>query len=106
MTALEKFKAARELLSDPKRWTRYTSARDIDGEPISALHPKAVCFCFHGALVHSGLRVGTPDFNVVQAFLNERTESYIGFNDTHTHDQVMTFMDEVIGDMTRNEIPS
>lgn len=48
--ALTVLREARELISDPKRWTQNHFARDRRGEFISPIHPEAVCFCAGGAL--------------------------------------------------------
>lgn len=50
MTPLEELKAARTLLSDPLRWTKSESARDLAGRRVSAGALDAVCWCAEGAL--------------------------------------------------------
>lgn len=40
--------ALRDLLKDPKRWTRFTEARDVNGREVSATAPNAVCWCAYG----------------------------------------------------------
>ena len=39
-----------DLLTDPKRWTKGTLARDDRGVPTCVDDPKAVCWCLMGAL--------------------------------------------------------
>lgn len=58
MTTLETLKAARELISDPDRWTTKASARDAEGRHVHACDPDAVSWCALGAIVRS---VGTRD---------------------------------------------
>lgn len=50
MSTLETLIAARELLSDEKRWTRGVYARDADGDGRAAASPNAVCWCSMGAV--------------------------------------------------------
>ena len=52
ITVLEILKKARELLSDPARWTKRSWARDIYGRPRSYDEPDAACFCSVGAVKH------------------------------------------------------
>lgn len=51
MTTFEILKAARELLSDEKRWTKGRYARDAQGNPTPTHAVDAVCWCPEGALV-------------------------------------------------------
>ncbi len=40
----------KELLADPKKWTKRSYARDMDGDSCLSLSHEAVCFCLYGAL--------------------------------------------------------
>lgn len=41
----------RELLADPKHWTKGAAARDKpNGAPLSLFHAEATCFCLTGAI--------------------------------------------------------
>jgi hypothetical protein len=50
MNAKQMLIAARDLISDPKRWTTQYWARDAHGQPIEPTSPRATCFCSVGAL--------------------------------------------------------
>jgi hypothetical protein len=50
MNTKEVLIAARALIADREHWTQREHARRSDGEPCSALSPKAFAFCFDGAL--------------------------------------------------------
>lgn len=50
MTPKEILVCARELLSDPNKWTKKTMARDATGKHVSAKDDSAVCWCMAGAI--------------------------------------------------------
>ena len=52
MTLKEVLVQARELISDPERWTTGFVAVDHRGEPTSATHPHATAWCASGAIWH------------------------------------------------------
>lgn len=56
VSTLEALIAARDLISDPKRWTQDVQARDKYGHRVGALHPSAAKWCAMGAI----RRVGDP----------------------------------------------
>lgn len=45
---------ARELLSDPKKWTKHAIARKNNGNFVAADSEKAVCWCAMGAMHRFG----------------------------------------------------
>lgn len=47
--ALTVLREARELISDPKRWTRGAFARDVEGTRVRSAADEAVCWCAIGA---------------------------------------------------------
>ncbi len=40
----------KELLADPKKWTKGSYARNEFGDPCKILSTEATCFCLYGAL--------------------------------------------------------
>lgn len=51
MTTVEALKAARELISDPAKWTRGAYARDAEGRELTnPKNERAVCWCAAGAV--------------------------------------------------------
>ena len=51
-SAKELLQNTRRLLSDRKRWTQGTLARDITGNEVSPTDSEAVCWCLFGAIDH------------------------------------------------------
>lgn len=96
MTTLEKIRAARELISDPGHWTRGCEARDAWGNPVNCSGPSAASFCAAGAM----WRVGGGTAPMYQA--NPQLESVAGFNDSHTHAEVLALFDETIAYLEAN----
>jgi hypothetical protein len=101
MTPLETLKAARELISDPAKWTQNAFARDKKGKMIGPNGDGAVCFCAFGAI-----RFFTKEPNVTAAdiFLNGfsrlKNGEYLDvFNDTHTHPEVLALFDAAIAEL-------
>lgn len=99
---VEDLKAARELISDPKRWTQGVSARDALGESVSSGSDDATCFCAIGALT----RV-TGDFSdryyAARAYLWSFVSNKYGtgvavadVNDEHGHTAVLEVFDKGI----------
>lgn len=92
--------AARNLLADPKHWTKGSSARTPRGTRVPTFHPQATRFCSVGALV----RCGENDLEaralltMAAQTLTGRDVSVIGFNDSRrtTHDDVLQMFDLAI----------
>jgi hypothetical protein len=79
--------AVKELLSDPSRWTQGEFARDDDGYRVNIDSSTAVKWCLLGACIK--LRV---DSGLLYDHLKKKDikiDSLTGFNDTHTHSEVM-----------------
>ncbi len=49
-SALTVLREARELISDPKRWTQGAISRDASGGEIAPSSERAVCWCSLGAI--------------------------------------------------------
>lgn len=97
---------AKGLIKDESSWTKDWFARDGEGLPVSSLHRGAVCFCSLGAIerfagceiggdlddgLHSPTEAAQEILEVVMCGLPVE-----GYNDTHTHEQVMAKWDEAI----------
>jgi len=90
----------RDLLADPKRWTQEYCGRTASGDPITVPSPEATCFCLMGAIFQTqGCETGRT-VNKLEDHLNESPllegVSYVRFNDTHTHAEVLALLDERI----------
>lgn len=107
-STLETLQKARDLISDPKRWTQGAFARDTLGRDLFDAGEEdfePVCFCSLGALAHvSGLH---PDGTLPgESTLAEVIAKDLGlppeigfvpdFNDTHTHAEVLAAFDAAI----------
>lgn len=97
MSTLEILTAARELISDRKKWTKGETARDSRSRTVSPRDERAVRWCSFGAVV----KVTGPDYSA--AWCAKRTMDRhipeIGlyhFNDTHTHAEVLAAFDKAI----------
>ena len=111
MTVKELLIAAKELISDPARWTKGAGARDAKGVSCNTDAPEAVCWCSAGAIYRTTLsgecldearrelskaaRKLAPELFGDQAFFTD----YVGLNDAKetTHADVMKMFDTAIG---------
>lgn len=60
MTPLEVLVKARELISDPSKWTTGKNARSSNRLPVHPTSDNAVCFCSYGAVSRV---TGDPDLH-------------------------------------------
>lgn len=95
-TPLEIIAAARELISDPKRWTRGAYARNEQGAACGARNPAAVCWCASGALIKCG--GGAPFAGGISDALLEllKRECIVHKNDDEGHASVLAAFDRVL----------
>lgn len=97
MSTLEILKAARELLSDEKRWTQGAYARNKAKEDVPEFNPDAICFCMLGSIYRS---VG--DYSraqtAAQALRNVLPCPIPTFNDDldRKHSEILAKFDEAI----------
>jgi hypothetical protein len=100
MTPLETLKAARQLITDPAKWTQGVSARNKAKKGVCPLAEDAVCFCSLGAIRNV---VGNDDESFDVAWDALHDNSPIGlvaaFNDTHTHAEVLALFDAAIAEL-------
>lgn len=97
MNTLEVLTQARELISDPARWTRGYMARNKSGDAVSEKSPGAVCWCSIGAMM--AVAGSFPNeiylaWDVLEQLTGVGLLAY--FNDNHTHEQVMEMFDAAI----------
>ena len=100
MTPLETLRAARQLISDPAKWTQGVAARNRLGSSVDPLAEDAVCFCSIGAIRNV---VAEDNHAFERASDALRSHSPIGviagFNDTHTHAEVLGLFDAAIAEL-------
>ena len=91
----------KQLLSDPERWTKNTSARDVNGNMVAAKDDAARCWCLFGAV-----RVSTDNFgeaisvsNVLCDYLPDGYMFLTNFNDSRKtkHEDVIGVLDKALG---------
>lgn len=108
-TPLEILIEARELISVPERWTQGDYARDREGKGLID-HPsiKPVCYCTLGACtaieelhnIHEG---GLDPSRAIMSILLKALDNLVekpttidDYNDTHTHEEILTLFDKAI----------
>ena len=104
MTPLETLKAARQLISDPAKWTQGKGARMFNLKPVFARDPAAVCWCSMGAIYKqcTDQDRSTSDFAfsvLDKKCWNLHGISAVNFNDTHTHAEVLALFDAAIAEL-------
>lgn len=110
MSTVEILQKARDLISDPARWTQDAYARDEHGrEGAEPNDCDAVCFCSLGAiyrttsidiaeyLPYSVTLNLAQEMQAVETDTRGKCERYIAdFNDGHTHAEVLAAFDRAI----------
>lgn len=101
--------AARQLISDPRKWTKHAWARDARGEPCAPGDEAATCFCARGAIYYIDAQINLPPVLVDKAVgeLNEGTRQTSPFsqvtslNDVRatTHEMVLEVFDRRIREL-------
>jgi hypothetical protein len=100
MTPLKTLKAARQLISDPAKWTQGEVARDKSGKGLDhALSGGAVCWCSLGAI--RKVVENYDDFDEAYDILRDKgkIKQIANFNDTHTHAEVLALFDAAIAEL-------
>lgn len=105
MTTIHILKEARELLSDPQRWTQKVYARNEGGSSTREIQ-KAVCWCPLGALAKVGgmntpLDAGIILYDAQLRLAATTLRSAMGgnialFNDRRSHAAVLRAFDNAI----------
>jgi hypothetical protein len=84
---------AKELISDPKRWTTGAYARNTSGVYTSPVNDNAVCFCALGAM--DAVESGSRAFNALyEAAYQHGGITHI--NDVSGHHSVMAMFDRAV----------
>ncbi len=101
MTPLETLKAARQLISDPAKWTQGELARDADGNETNPNYDSATCFCAHGAIQYFTKDETLSEADrLLIAVCSDEHDCYVEeFNDTHTHAEVLALFDAAIAEL-------
>lgn len=100
LTTLEVLRGARELLSEPERWTKDAGARDAKGAPCGWDAEDASCWCLDGALCRLAYRNNAAAYQeagaALRKFVLDDYDSYVDFNDSRTHSEVLALLDRAI----------
>lgn len=97
-TDLEVLKAARDLISDEKRWTKFTFGKNESGDFLDESDiTKAVCFCGSGAILYCGGTLYGLAYRTLAKSME--SECICDFNDSHTHAEVLAKFDEALASM-------
>lgn len=106
---LEALKEGRETISNPARWTQAAYARPAGKAGIVSSDSRdAVCWCSVGALFKVRWKYGHQATNAAEDILDriaiERDGGVlgmIGYNDRHTHAEVLAVWDEAIAQVSQ-----
>jgi len=103
VTTKDLLEKARELISDPARWTKGAVARDLNGEPIEEFSSDAVCFCSIGVVssVANCLGLFNSTTHLLDRCAGKRGyPNILSFNDapTTTHEDIVSLFQEAIND--------
>ena len=88
----------KELLSDPKRWTKHANARDSNGQDCNLRSPEAVCWCITGAMSKVRNESYEAMYHKVMKAIIKLFDGngIVAFNDdpNTTHEMVMQVLEE------------
>lgn len=101
--ALTVLRDARELISDPKRWTKGYEARDRRGDTVWAGDKDAVCWCALGAVARatgrasiSGIWSEAATHALDLIAFKTRSVGPAALNDRYGHEAVLAMFDAAI----------
>ena len=90
----------KQLLSDPERWTKNTSARDVNGNMVAAKDDAARCWCLYGAVSAKTDNFGEAAIVIdkLHEYLPDGYKSSVGFNDGRetTHKDLIGLLDRAL----------
>jgi len=98
-TAKDILVCARDLISDPARWTQGRFARKEDGNEVNPTDPAACKFCAYGAIRHcQGLSIATAKAEkaLAQAASETYSRSAVVVNDYLGHKAILKVFDDAI----------
>jgi hypothetical protein len=100
-TPVETLRCVRDLLLDPRKWTKRVEARDKDNRSVTTDDPRAYSFCIIGAtkVCEGEFRARTVVYDYVRRVMpTDRGSSVSSFNDNAvtTHKDVITTLNNAI----------
>jgi hypothetical protein len=101
MNKLDILKAARNLITDPKNWTKGTSARNKYGRKVTPWCSEAVCWCSMGAIAKAAnFPIENKEYSAAHEYLRVVMNSDVArFNDERTHRDVLNAFDTAINEL-------
>ena len=107
METKEILQKARDLITDPAKWTTGFFARDVEGRIQAANKESTVCWCAWGAIqkvVGSDTFKRMDNLHLWDTLWNATGEPDYGsashviwsYNDNHTHEEVLAVFDKAI----------
>lgn len=96
---------AKELIATPDAWTKDELAKDAFGVATDPLGPNARCYCSIGATIKANHFYGSTSNTRSRAYLSMAVQELVpettipavsDYNDTHTHEEVMTMFNKAI----------
>jgi hypothetical protein len=102
MKPSEVLRAARAKIEKPENWTRRANARNLDGHAVSAVSGFAASWDANGACLSvADDWWACPAVNALRNAIaaiepHSKITSLAGFNDTHTHAEVIALFDRAI----------
>lgn len=103
--------AAKELINEPKKWTKGSRAADDNGTPVDINNDSARSFCIVGAVYYKAITLGASEhvgrsaFDLLEKALpaSARTKQLHVFNDrkSTTHGMIIRLFDRAIGARAR-----
>ena len=102
---LTDLQATRALIARPEQWTTGRYARNSDGLEVAFNADEATCFCLEGAVmrVAGGDSSANDRYRHIVRAIEAVRPTYIAFNDTHTHAEVLELLDRIISAEARNQ---
>lgn len=95
MKVLEALIAARKKIENPANWTQRCEARNSSGTPTHYYSKNACAYCAGGALASVGAPYLTSAYDFMEKLIGQ---SVPGFNDSHTHAEVLAMFDCAISE--------
>lgn len=93
--------AVRELLTKPSHWTKGFLARDKHGYSVDPIDASAVCWCLVGAIYKVNEDLPLLERTRIKTAIYSRvSRGLMVMNDSLTHPEVLSFLDEQIAKET------
>ncbi len=103
MNVVEALTRARKRISKPENWTQGTFVRDSDGALLWDFESvEAVCWCASAAIAVEVRWDQQEDVSAALLKALPLGETIVGFNDSHTHTEVLELFDRAI-DLVKKE---